>query len=211
MKMICGDMATLNIRILVLIMLAASGLQAENGRLNRLYENLKANYSLVETYQAEFRQENFWPEMNLQKISRGSIFYDKSRLLLKYDEPQGQLLLLDSLGVLLYDPASERAIYLEKMETELRPLSFLALYWDNSEKTITALADNSFDIHLDTAAREQVIARAENNFIKELTYIDTAGNQVHYEFFNEQYNVVLPDKIFSVEIPPQVNVIDNRN
>ncbi|MBN1948620.1 MAG: outer membrane lipoprotein carrier protein LolA [Candidatus Cloacimonetes bacterium] len=210
MRKICGDMVTLNIRILVFIILAASGLQAENDRLNRLYENLKTNYSQVETYQAEFRQENFWQEMNLQKISWGRLFYDNNRLLLEYDEPLGQRLLLDSLGVLLYDPASERALYLEKMETELRPLAFLALYWDKSEKKITDLTDKSCDIHLNTAIGERIIVRTENDFIKELTYVDNTGNQVHYEFFNEQYNVVLPDEIFRVEIPSQVNIIDNR-
>ncbi len=185
-------------------------LSAQSEILDDIYLDLQSNYDSISTFQSDFEQTNFWKEMDITKQSVGKIFYDESRLLLDYSEPQGQKMLIDSTTVTIYDSTSNQALISNKVETELRPVKFISLYWENSEKEIIEQSSVHCKIEITTLFEEHILVEIKEGLISGFTFFDKDGNSVNYNFLNKKINEQLPLGIFEMDLPENVNIFDNR-
>ena len=196
--------------ILILLFSFSAFILAQDDILNKIHLDLVEKYDSIKTYEADFVQENFWKEIDTAKTSYGKIYYDSSFLLLEYSEPEGQKLLIDSLCVTIYDAASNQVLISNKNDYELKPIFIISEYWKNSQKELIDNNENGAQIKLITPENEQVIVRIKDNLIIEIQIFDNSENMVKYSFYAEKMNKQLSQKIFELNLPKDVNVIDNR-
>jgi len=198
------------ILFLLLFLIFTQILFAQNEALQKIYADLAGNYKTITTFQADFEQINFWKELAVEKKSLGKIFYNKNFLLLKYSEPKGQRMLIDTLAVTVYDSTSNQALISDKIDTELRPDKFIALYWNDAEKKILENTPDFSKVELISETGEKIVVEIENNLIVGFTFFDDAGNYVKYEFRNIVLNKSISAEIFQMNLPKDVNIIDRR-
>ena len=196
--------------LLLTTIIFGSQLYAQTKTLDTIYSDLQKKYKTIKSFQADFEQVNFWKELDVEKKSLGKIFYDKNFLLLDYSEPAGQKMLIDTLAVTIYDSTSNQALISDKIDTELRPDKFIALYWNDSEKKILENSDNFSKVELVSETGEKIEVKIKHNLIVGFTFFDDAGNYVKYEFQNIILNKSIPAEIFRINLPEDVNIIDRR-
>ena len=195
---------------LILLISYSFSLSAQDNILNKIHFYLIEKYDSIKTYEADFIQENFWKEIDTAKTSYGKIYYNSSFLLLEYSEPEGQKLLVDSLSVTIYDAASNQVLISNKNDYELKPISIISEYWQNSQKELIKNNENRTQLKLITPDNEQIFVRIKDNLIIEIQIFDNSENMVKYSFSSEIINEQLAEDIFELNLPEDVNVIDNR-
>lgn len=189
--------------LLVVTSLFATGTDA-------LYQRLEQYYNQVEQYQAKVSQENYWPQLDLTKQSSGMLYYDANRLILRYDDPDGQLLRIDSTGVLIYDPASMQVMRTDAMDIQLKPMTLLQTYWQDADISILEETATTTTLQLKNPDNTIITCQVQGDSIVQLSFTDDKGNRVRYRFSGAVLNQPIPDAVFAFEITPQMNVIDNR-
>jgi outer membrane lipoprotein-sorting protein len=205
-------MDTLNIKILIIVLLSltVSFLYAQEDVFDEIYDNLMENYNKIETYKADLTQENYWKDLDVKKMSYGKIYYNKNFLLLDYSDPAGQKMLINSTSVIIYDSTSCQAFISDKIDIELRPMKFISLYWNNSQKEIIKQEQSCIVIKFITSENEQIFVTIEDFYINELKILDEYNNSVKYLFINEEFNIDLSKSTFEIDLPDDVNIVDNR-
>ena len=196
---------------LLLFLLLPTLLIATDNTLENTYENILITYSTVYTYEAKFIQENYWAEINIDKISEGKLYYNKENLLMDYSQPDGQKLLINEEYMTMYDPIADQAMISDEFDIELRPDKLISHYWDISEKAIIDKFDDTIKIKLKTPQEENIIITISNKLVTEFNIVDENGNFVIYKFYNIKINEGLPENIFELTLPESTNIFDTRN
>lgn len=196
---------------LLLFLLLPTLLIATDNTLENTYESILITYSTVYTYEAKFIQENYWAEINIDKISEGKLYYDKENLLMDYSQPDGQKLLINEEYMTMYDPIADQAMISDEFDIELRPDKLISHYWDISEKAIIDKFDDTIKIKLKTPQEENIIITISNKLVTEFNIVDENGNFVIYKFYNIKINEGLPENIFELTLPESTNIFDTRN
>lgn len=202
----------LNIKILIIVLLSltVSFLYAQEDIFDEIYDNLMENYNKIETYKADLTQENYWKDLDVKKMSYGKIYYNKNFLLLDYSDPPGQKMLINSTSVIIYDSTSCQAFISDKIDIELRPINFISLYWNNSQKEIIKQEQSCIVVKFITSENERIFVTIEDFYINELKILDEYNNSVKYLFINEEFNIDLSKSTFEIDLPDDVNIVDNR-
>ena len=196
---------------LLLFLLLPTLLIATDNTLENTYENILITYSTVYTYEAKFIQENYWAEINIDKISEGKLYYNKENLLMDYSQPDGQKLLINEEYMTMYDPIADQAMISDEFDIELRPDKLISHYWDISEKAIIDKFDDTIKIKLKTPQEENIIITISNKLVTEFNIVDENGNFIIYKFYNIKINEGLPENIFELTLPESTNIFDTRN
>lgn len=196
---------------ILLFILFPTLLIAGDVTLENIYEDVIITYSTIYTYEAEFKQENYWAEINIDKISKGKLYYDKENLLMDYSQPDGQKLHINKEFMTMYDPIAGQAMISDEFEIELRPDKLISLYWDVSEKEIIDQYDNTVKIMLKSPQEEDIIITISDKLVTEFNIVDKNGNFVIYKFSNVNINNALPENIFELTLPDSTNIFDTRN
>ncbi|MCF7919887.1 MAG: outer membrane lipoprotein carrier protein LolA [Candidatus Cloacimonetes bacterium] len=178
--------------------------------MEQLYEDIMAYYQGITTFQAELLQENYWQEINISKTSRGMIYYNRDSLHIAYLKPDEQQLFVLQNDILIYEPATAQAIWMDKGDFKIKPEEILSFYWESSEIEIISQSGNE-TILLLTNPAESIEIVLDKLFIRSVQITDGEGNIVKYSFQAEHINLQLPSGIFTLQLPPKTNVIDNRN
>ncbi len=184
---------------------------AGDSTLENTYEEILITYSAIYTYEAKFVQENYWAEININKISEGKLYYDKENLLMEYSQPDGQKLHINKEYMTMYDPIGDQAIISDEFEIELRPDELISQYWDISKKEIIDQFDSTIKIKLKTPQDENIIITVSNKLVTEFNIVDENGNFVIYKFYDIKINKALPENIFELTLPDSTNILDTRN
>jgi len=203
-------MVTLKNRIIVVLVISLGLLSAQPGDLNHIYENIISTYDSVVTFQADFVQENYWPEMEVSQTSDGILFYNSENLLMDYSTPEGQIMLIDSDNVTIYDAASQQALISPKQAVRLRPIEIIKHYWKMSEVSILDETEEGITLKLNVENGETVIIEIINSLISQLSIMDSEKNQVTYKFEGMIINEEIPAETFEFVIPEDARIIDNR-
>jgi len=203
-------MVTFLISLIIIVLFAVSPLWCEEVDHLLVKQELQESYSGIETYEADFIQHNYWPELDTSLESKGKIYYNNTNLKLEYSDPEGQFLLLDGLIVTMYEPSSNQAIISAGSEIDLRPGTLISRYWQDSLLVSCEEAGEAVLVVMKTEAGEKVHFLIENKLIIELAYSDLDSNRVTYEFQEEKLNQDLPGGVFEVILPDDVNLIDTR-
>lgn len=196
---------------ILLFLLLPILLIAGDNTLENIFEDILLTYSVIYTYEAFFVQENYWAEINVDKISEGKLYYDKENLLMDYSQPDGQKLLINKEFMTMYDPIADQAMISDEFDLELRPDKLISHYWDISTKDIIDQFDETIKIKLITPQDENIIITVVNKLVTEFNIVDENGNFVIYKFYDIKINEVLPENIFELTLPDSTNILDTRN
>ncbi len=195
----------------LLILLLPTLLFANEVTLESIYEQILIKYSTIDTYETEFVQENYWNEIDVNKISEGKLYYNKENLLMEYTQPDGQKLQIKENSITMYDPITEQAFISDKVDIELRPDKLISHYWDVSEKELIEEYEDTIKIQLLTPESETILITISNNMVVEFNIVDINKNFVIYKFSDILINKGLPENIFELNFPENTSVIDTRS
>lgn len=203
-------MVICRIKLILAVILFLSCFLWADEELDEIYKNIQSRYAKIKTFEADFVQENEWKEVGKSQKSNGTVYFDKKKFLLKYDAPEGQLLLIAESGVTLYDSVSNQALISDSNNFELRPDKLIAEYWNNSIKEIKLKENDVLIVKLTTADGTEIYVGIKDYLISDLRVVDKNSNSVLYAFSNEKINKKFPKKIFELELPDDASIIDNR-
>ena len=167
-------------------------------------------YSLVETYQSDFIQTNYWSSADVSKTSEGSLFYTNEHVLLKYVQPDGQIMLLDSTMVQLFNPASNQLLITSSLDIPLRPSEIIKYYVNEDDQIIIQKQDDKTIISVSSENYKQVKLEIKNNLLLFFSLQDQEENLVSYQFKNIKINQKFDSSLFDISFPEDVQIIDRR-
>jgi outer membrane lipoprotein-sorting protein len=198
------------ILILVILFSIFFGLECKNKQLEEIFDNILLTYSKIKFYEADFQQENFWIDLNVTKKSKGKLYFDVDHFLMQYDEPAGQLLLLEGKSITIYDPNMNQAMISNEIETELRPDKLISDYWQKSQKNLIFCEGNLIKIKLTTPSKDQFTILLKDYLVIEILILDPDQNFVLYKFSNSRINQELPENVFDLNLPEDATILDTR-
>ncbi|MDP8267764.1 MAG: outer membrane lipoprotein carrier protein LolA [Candidatus Tenebribacter davisii] len=203
-------MATYLNKIILIVFLPVLLLAKDPG-LEQIYNDILLTYSAVYSYESSFEQENYWKEIDINKFSKGMMYYNRENLLMKYSQPEGQILLIDVNSMTMYDPVSKQAILSGDITVAIRPDELIIQYWDKSQKKVIDQFDNTVKIELITPDDEIITITISNKIVTEFSIVDINENYVIYKFYDILINKTLPENIFKLVLPEDINILDTRN
>ena len=199
-------MAILKNKLILIILIFPLLLIAENADSLRL--RIVAKYDAIDTFQADFIQQNIWKELDKSFTSKGKIYYDKNNLIMLYAEPDEQILLVTEDLMKFYSPQDAQLMISHNDQIYLEPVKILTQYWDNSEITLTNEGENVvITLKYESGKIEAIV---NNCLIQKISIEDLEQNTVSYEFHNQMINEKLPENVFDIQLSDDVNIIDTR-
>ena len=198
-------------KILIVCIVLATGfvLAAEPTQSADKIEKIMAYYETIDNYRAEFQQTNFWLELDKSFTSSGVIYLKKEKILLKYNEPEGQLLLVDEYKLLMYDPMRKQAVYSDPQGFDINPRSLLEAHRSQSEIILEAGDKTVIEAILDNGETYNFIVNGL--LIERIVYTGINGDYVQYDLIKPEINSVIKDEIFEINLPRDITIIDNRS
>jgi outer membrane lipoprotein-sorting protein len=196
------------VKYLMIITVLLISLTIGATELEELYKMVISNYDNIITYEAELEQSNYWSEIDVSKSSSGKIFYNSDSLFISYLPPDNQQLFVTGNTVIMHDPNTSQAVYMDKSDFYIKPIQIIKSYWQDSQKKL--IDDSDAEMILLVKGDEELTIIIDNYLIKSVAIKDITGNSVTYKFSNERINHKLPNNIFTPDFPDHTNIIDNR-
>ena len=169
-------------------------------------------YDNINSARIDFSQFNHWENINKEKKSQGTAFLKDNRFLLKYDQPDGQYLKVTNDKIEIFDPQMKNLL-IKKTKFNLTNLNisyYLKKYKDKLK--LKKNGDLSKIIITDTEESSAIIKiiitiNNSNLNLKKLYYLDSKNNSVTYTIKSFQTDIFIPDKVFNIDLPEDVNII----
>jgi outer membrane lipoprotein-sorting protein len=200
---------TYKIILVFFLLLLLSAAAADN--IDDIYEAILEKYSSISTYEADFTQENYWKDLDVDKISSGKVYYNSNCFLLSYTEPAGQTLLLEDNILKIVDIESNQMLITDNITHELRPDKIISSYWQNSQVDLVKRAEDLIELDFITQSGDSIFVVLNDFMIREFCFTDKQGNSVKYSFSKSVINPDLTDSVFELDLPQDIDIIDNRS
>ena len=206
---------TISILSLVLAVLAAEIKDAEF-----VLEGLQKRYDSTLDFVADFRQETEIKALNRRLTAWGKVYFRRpGKMLWRYDEPKGQVLLADGEYLYFYQP-EEKQVIKSRLSSAIRsntPLSFLLGMGDLKRDFKATLVNSEQKQYVVRLAPNEAIGGMANLLlgieIKEfdihwVQIEDAVGNVTTIRFSDMQRGVGLKDSFFRLEVPDEVEIVE---
>lgn len=183
---------------------------------SELYTKLQNAYKGINSYQASVSQTNYYPQLKKSITYTGTMYFSGSRMLMHFDKPNLQRLIIENNKATLYDALSN-TIFTSDIQPQygrMNPLEILQLYWDRSQVTIGNTKNDLVEITLKPnkdAMLNSLTAtiNVKTGMVQKLGYQDSAANSVSYTFSNIKINQGIPASVWSFSYPKDAQRIDN--
>lgn len=202
------------ILIFVIIMISIS-LFANQALLEKF---LKKNAE-VSTFAANFEQRNYWPDSDIEHFSFGNLYTKKDKIKLDFYYPEPQVMLGTENDLRFYFPERKQLIiqnwsyWQNFINPELLAkeyIDFCELQSTNVYGNVTIFSFKPTEVMSDFS--ELVIQFSnQDSLIEVIEYMDNYENEVGFKFENKIVNHVIPDSVFTLDIPEDISVVDQRN
>lgn len=197
----------------ILLLSCCIGLQAINSEA--LYQKITSTYGSLSSFQANVKQDNYFAQIKKDISYSGNIYFTRGRMVIKYDKPNVQRLMVKSGTVELYD-AQSKTIFRSRMRPEfskMNPVEILQLYWKKSTVKMLGSKGNVTEVSLkpiDDPSISQMSAfiNHKTGIVQSLSYIDTSGNRVTYTFSGIKTNARIPEAVWQFSPPKDVQVVE---
>ncbi len=179
-----------------------------------LQQKIKQKYGGLSSFQAEVVQNNYYAQIKRNIEYRGKIYFSPSRILMSFDKPSIQRLLIISGNAELYDAASNTLLRSKIMPEfgRMNPVEILQHYWDKSQVSISERQKNRWRVKLvpkDDPMLKELTALVDPNtgLVHSLSYSDFSDNTVSYSFSGIKLNQAIPASVWKYKYPDDVQVM----
>lgn len=182
-----------------------------------LQEFLKKNEEIT-TFKANFEQRNYWPESDMEHFTYGNLFTKEDKIKLEFYYPEQQTMLGSEYDLRFYFPEKNQLIiqdwsyWQNFINPELLAKEYIyycELQATDVYRNVTIFSFKPTEVMSDFS--ELVIQFSnQDSLIEVIEYMDNYDNEVGFKFTNKVINEEISDLIFTLEIPENVSVIDQR-
>ena len=182
--------------------------------------NLQKRYDSTVDFVADFRQETEVKTLNRSLKAWGKLYFKRpGKMLWRYDEPKGQLVLVDGKSLYYYQPEQGQVIK-SRLNNAFRsdiPLTFLLGIGDlkrDFKVTLKGLEQGSYVLQLGPKTElggvsELLLGIESQGFdILWARIRDTVGNATTVRFSPMRRGVGLKDSLFRFQLPDGVDVVE---
>jgi outer membrane lipoprotein-sorting protein len=191
---------------------------------NTLYANeellqkfLKKNEE-ISTFKANFEQRNYWPDSDIEHFTYGNLFTKEDKIKLEFYYPEQQTMLGSEYDLRFFFPEKNQLIiqdwsyWQNFINPELLAKEYIyycELQATDVYRNVTIFSFKPTEVMSDFS--ELVIQFSnQDSLIEVIEYMDNYDNEVGFKFTNKVINEEISDLIFTLEIPENVSVIDQR-
>ena len=200
--------------MIIIAILAFNALWANEALLEKfLQKNEK-----ITTFKANFEQRNYWPESDIEHFSFGNLYTKENKIKLEFYSPEPQTMLGTEEDLRFYFPEMKQLIIQDwsYWQNFINPELLAKEYIDYCElkstekyRNITIFTFKPTEVMSDFS--ELVIQFSnQDSLIEVIEYMDNYDNEVGFKFINRVIDEALPDSIFTLEIPKNVSIVDQR-
>jgi len=196
------------------VMLVCNALFANEKLLQKF---LKKNEEIT-TFKANFEQRNYWPESDIEHFTYGNLFTKEDKIKLEFYYPEQQTMLGSEYDLRFYFPEKKQLIiqdwsyWQNFINPELLAKEYIYycdLHATDVYRNVTIFSFKPTEVMSDFS--ELVIQFSnQDSLIEVIEYMDNYNNEVGFKFTNKVINEEIPNSIFTLEIPENVSVIDQR-
>ncbi|MDD3235952.1 MAG: outer membrane lipoprotein carrier protein LolA [Candidatus Cloacimonetes bacterium] len=199
--------------MLMLILFSITGLSAITA--DALYLKITSMYGSLSSFQASVKQDNFFASIDKDISYQGNIYFTRGRMVIKYDKPNTQRLIISGGKVDLYD-AQSKTVLRSRMRPEfgkMNPVEILQVYWKKSIVRILSTKGNITEVSLKPFEDPMIVSMKasinhKTGMVQSLGYTDASGNKVTYSFSNIKTNAKIPESIWKFSYPKGVQVVE---
>jgi len=193
---------------------------AESKSAEQIVDALQKNYDATVDFVADFQQETEVKTLNRSLKAWGKLSFKRpGKMLWRYEEPKGQIVLADGSHLYFLQPEQNQVIK-SPLKNAFRsdiPLSFL-LGLGNLKKDFNAVLkateNNQYILRLEPKGEaggfsEILLGVSRNSAdIVWVSIRDAANNLTSLRFSNMKKSVGLQDSLFRVKIPDGVDIVE---
>ena len=186
----------------------------------QVIDALQKNYDSTVDFTADFRQQTEVKTLNRDLKAWGKLWFKRpGKMLWRYDEPKGQIVLADGAHLYFLQPEQNQVIK-SPLKNAFRsdiPLSFL-LGLGNLKKDFEAVLkasdDKQFTVRLEPrgeAGGFSEILMGVSRTKADIMWVsirDAANNLTSLSFSNMRKGVGVDDSVFRIKIPDGVDVVE---
>ena len=208
--------------LVIALSLAAQGwsVAAESKSAEQIVDGLQKNYDATVDFIADFQQETEVKSLNRSLKAWGKLSFKRpGKMLWRYEEPKGQIVLTDGSHLYFLQPEQNQVIK-SPLKNAFRsdiPLSFL-LGLGNLKKDFNAvLKATDYDQYIlrlepkgETGGFSEILlgmSRSSADIVW-VSIRDAANNLTSLRFSNMKKGVGLQDSLFRLKIPDGVDIVE---
>ncbi len=200
---------------LFFFLLVSSLLQADGQAV--LQKFLQRN-SKISSFKAEFTQKNYWPKQEIVNTSQGVLYTRGENILLEHKEPEHQYMVGTEDELVFYFPkrkkllGSDASFWQYFLSPQFLTEEYLHFCQYQSYQPQAEVTTFTFKAKkaIDDLKQIKITFSNQDSLIHRFFYKDRYNNEVLFDFREQQVNIAIPDSIFHLEIPTDVEVIDQR-
>nr|MDK2850236.1 hypothetical protein [Candidatus Cloacimonadota bacterium] len=175
---------------------------------------LLERYGSIQTFSADLKQSNYFSQLDQRIVYEGKIYFQPPRMLISFDKPTLQRLIVYQGKAELYDGSSS-TLFISDIQPEfikMNPIELLQLYWEQSKVEILGTQDGLVQIRLipqsDPLIQELTASLEEaTGIVRELSYKDHSKNTVSYSFSKITFNKPIPAQVWDFHYPEDTQII----
>ena len=199
----------------VIIFIFSSFLMAAGEDLLQIFLTRNAK---INSFQAKFTQKNYWPKQEIVHSSQGVLYTKGENILLEHKEPEKQFMVGTKDELVFYFPERQKLIGSDASFWQyfISPKFLSREYIKFCEYESYEELDNSTKFTfrakkvINDLKQIKITFSNQDSLIERFFYKDKYNNEVLFTFYDQQVNIAIPDSIFHLEIPQDVDVIDQR-
>lgn len=202
-------------RYIIIILLCALALSLTAATPAEIYTKMQSAYKNLSTFQANVKQTNYYPQLKRSIVYDGKIYFSPGRMLMSFDKPHTQRLVIQNSRVELYDAQSNTLFKAQMLPQfgKMNPVEILQVYWTKSAVKITKESGDIAQVKL-TPKDDPLVTALEasinkkSGIVQTLSYSDSSGNTVTYAFSGIKTNAAIPASVWNFSYPKDAQIIE---
>ena len=172
----------------------------------------------ITSFKANFEQRNYWTDSDIEHFSYGNLFTKENKIKLEFYYPEPQTMLGTEEDLRFYFPEKKQLLIQDwsYWQNFINPemlakeyIYYCELQSTDKYRNVTIFTFKPTEVMSDFS--ELVIQFSnQDSLIEAIEYMDNYDNEVGFKFTNKVIYDPIPDSIFTLEIPKDVSVIDQR-
>ena len=201
-------------------LLTVPAVAKEMGDADGVLDALQKRYDATRDFRADFTQETKVKTLNRTLKALGKVYFKKpGKMLWKYDDPEGQVVLADGTYLYFYQPEQQQVLKtrLRKAFLTDTPLSFLlgiGQLKKDFRGTVTESSDGSTALKLTSRQGSGDLGKlflgldTKTLDIRWARIEDAVGNITTVRFSGMERDVGLEDSLFRLQVPAEVDIVE---